>query len=114
VNKLNPDNRSAKERRTPKPVPASARAGWRLVLLLGGALFALPAPAQQDAVPWFKIAGGGGTSTNGQFTVSGAVGQHDAGGPRRELQREASLRSLELITEPRGAMLRSPFTPSAP
>ena len=30
---------------------------------------------------WFKIAGGGGTSSNGQYTVSGTVGQPDAGGP---------------------------------
>ena len=30
---------------------------------------------------WSKIAGGGGTSTNGQYSLSGTIGQHDAGGP---------------------------------
>lgn len=27
---------------------------------------------------WFKIAGGGGASTNGQFTLNGTIGQPDA------------------------------------
>ena len=35
--------------------------------------------AQGYSVDWFKVAGGGGTSTNGQFIVSGTIGQHDAG-----------------------------------
>lgn len=39
------------------------------------------ARAQQYSIDWFKIAGGGGTSTNGQYAVSGTIGQHDAGGP---------------------------------
>jgi hypothetical protein len=34
----------------------------------------------QYAIDWFKIAGGGGTSTNGQYALSGTIGQHDAGG----------------------------------
>src|SRR3954471_4688063 len=37
--------------------------------------------AQSYSIDWYKIAGGGGTSSNGQFTVSGTIGQHDAGGP---------------------------------
>ena len=37
-------------------------------------------PAQYN-IDWFKIAGGGGTSTNGQYSLSGNIGQHDAGGP---------------------------------
>ncbi len=37
--------------------------------------------AQSYSIDWHKISGGGGTSTNGQFTVSGTIGQHDAGGP---------------------------------
>jgi hypothetical protein len=36
--------------------------------------------AQQYSVNWSKIAGGGGTSTNGQFSVSGTIGQADASG----------------------------------
>lgn len=39
------------------------------------------ARAQSYAIDWYKIAGGGGTSTNGQYTLSGTIGQHDAGGP---------------------------------
>jgi hypothetical protein len=38
-----------------------------------------PAAAQSYYIDWFKIAGGGGTSTNGQYIVSGTIGQHDAG-----------------------------------
>ena len=32
----------------------------------------------QYAIDWFKIAGGGGTSTGGVYSVSGTIGQHDA------------------------------------
>jgi hypothetical protein len=35
--------------------------------------------AQPYSIDWHKIAGGGGTSTNGQFTLSGTIGQSDAG-----------------------------------
>src|SRR6185437_2368769 len=37
--------------------------------------------AQNYSIDWYKIAGGGGTSSNGQYSVSGTIGQHDAGGP---------------------------------
>ena len=36
--------------------------------------------AQPYWIGWYKIAGGGGTSANSQFSVSGTIGQHDAGG----------------------------------
>jgi hypothetical protein len=36
--------------------------------------------AQQNSVDWHKIAGGGGTSTNGQYSVTGTIGQPDASG----------------------------------
>ena len=36
--------------------------------------------AQSYSIDWYKIAGGGGTSTNGVYSVSGAIGQHDASG----------------------------------
>jgi len=46
-------------------------------------LFGLVVPslglAQSYSIDWYKIAGGGGTSSNGQYTVSGTIGQHDAG-----------------------------------
>ncbi|MFG0260752.1 MAG: GC-type dockerin domain-anchored protein [Phycisphaerales bacterium JB041] len=39
------------------------------------------AAGQQYEVPWHTIDGGGGTSSGGSFTLSGTIGQHDAGGP---------------------------------
>ena len=51
-----------------------------LGLAIASAL-AISAPAQSYSVDWYKMAGGGGTSTGGVFTVSGTIGQHDAGGP---------------------------------
>jgi hypothetical protein len=41
---------------------------------------ALAADAQQYSIDWYKISGGGGTSTNSQFSVSGTIGQPDASG----------------------------------
>jgi hypothetical protein len=35
----------------------------------------------QYSVDWYKIAGGGGSSSNGQYSLSGTVGQPDASGP---------------------------------
>ncbi len=37
--------------------------------------------AQNYSIDWYKIAGGGGTSAGGNFSVSGTIGQPDAGGP---------------------------------
>ena len=36
---------------------------------------------QQYSIDWYKVAGGGGTSTGGVYSVSGTIGQPDAGGP---------------------------------
>jgi len=44
-------------------------------------LLALPATAQSYSIDWHTIDGGGGTSTGGVFSVSGTIGQPDAGGP---------------------------------
>jgi hypothetical protein len=52
----------------------------KLILLFGLLLPAL-SQAQSYSIDWYKIAGGGGTSTGGVYSVSGTVGQHDAGGP---------------------------------
>src|ERR1039458_2189888 len=38
-------------------------------------------PAQSYSIDWYKVSGGGGTSTGGAYQVSGTIGQHDAGGP---------------------------------
>jgi hypothetical protein len=37
--------------------------------------------AQSYSIDWYKVAGGGGTSTGGVYSLSGTIGQHDAGGP---------------------------------
>jgi len=41
---------------------------------------ALSASAQSYNISWYKVAGGGGTSTNGQYSLSGTIGQPDASG----------------------------------
>jgi hypothetical protein len=43
------------------------------------ALTALTAHAQSYSIDWYKVSGGGGTSTGGVCAVSGTIGQHDAG-----------------------------------
>jgi len=54
---------------------------WRCfaALLLFAAALSTPAFAQTYAIDWFTIDGGGGTSTGGVFSVSGTIGQPDAG-----------------------------------
>jgi hypothetical protein len=42
---------------------------------------AVKASAQSYSINWYTIDGGGGTSTGGVYTVSGTIGQPDAGGP---------------------------------
>ena len=44
-------------------------------------LTAVNAHSQPYTINWYKIAGGGGTSTGDVYSVSGTIGQHDAGGP---------------------------------
>jgi hypothetical protein len=41
--------------------------------------FSNPAHAQSFAIPWWTVDGGGGTSTGGGYTLSGTIGQPDAG-----------------------------------
>jgi hypothetical protein len=50
-----------------------------ILLLSSGALFAASVLGQTFSLDWHKVAGGGGSSTNGQFGLSGTIGQHDAG-----------------------------------
>jgi hypothetical protein len=58
--------------------------GRRCVVLLAFSFvlvhsaFCLRALGQSYSVDWYKIAGGGGTSTGGVYQVSGTIGQHDA------------------------------------
>ena len=55
----------------------------RLALLAGFIILhsAFCLSAQSYTVDWYKIAGGGGTSTGGTYQVSGTIGQPDASGP---------------------------------
>ena len=64
----------------PRPV---AGAGACLAIALMLTLGMLQANAQTNyAIPWFKIAGGGAMqSPGGLYSVSGTIGQPDAGGP---------------------------------
>ena len=50
------------------------------LLLVLGLLIPTISFAQSYTVDWYKISGGGGTSTNGSYTVSGTIGQPDASG----------------------------------
>ena len=38
-----------------------------------------PVSAQRFSIDWFKVAAGGGTSSNAQFSLSGTIGQHESG-----------------------------------
>jgi hypothetical protein len=60
-------------------MPRRAAAFWSLVL--GSWFLMLATASAQYSIDWFKVAGGGGTSTNGQYAMSGTIGQLDAGGP---------------------------------
>lgn len=46
---------------------------FAVIMLLPASLL-----AQSYSIDWYKISGGGGTSTNGQFSVVGTIGQPDA------------------------------------
>jgi hypothetical protein len=54
----------------------------RFPLLLGFIIlqstFCVSAWGQSFSIDWYKVAGGGGTSTNGQYSLSGTIGQPDA------------------------------------
>ena len=49
--------------------------------LVSRLLLSTDAMAQSYSIDWYKVSGGGGTSTGGTYSVSGTIGQHDAGGP---------------------------------
>ena len=42
--------------------------------------FSLRTSAQNYSIDWYKVAGGGGTSTGGVYSLSGMIGQPDASG----------------------------------
>ena len=51
----------------------------KLILLLAGLVPGLGF-GQNYTIDWYKIAGGGGTSTGGTYQVNGTIGQPDASG----------------------------------
>jgi hypothetical protein len=53
----------------------------QLLVLAAVVSLSFTASAQNYSIDWYKIAAGGGTSTSGVYSVSGTIGQHDAGGP---------------------------------
>jgi len=52
----------------------------RAIAILFLMVTATAVQAQSYSIDWYKIAGGGGTSTDGQYSVSGTIGQPDASG----------------------------------
>src|SRR5271157_3921855 len=48
-----------------------------LAFFLLTSAFCLRAWGQSYSIGWYKIAGGGGSSSNGQYSVSGTIGQQD-------------------------------------
>ena len=71
----------------PQPIPKSKAQGCVLggscnlpLLLIAGLLLAsAPSWAQPFSMDWYNISGGGGTSTGGAYSISGTIGQPDAG-----------------------------------
>jgi len=51
-----------------------------IAILVLATFTALSASAQGYSINWYKIAGGGGTSSGGQYSLSGTIGQPDASG----------------------------------
>ncbi|MGO8929763.1 MAG: hypothetical protein ACLQU3_23095 [Limisphaerales bacterium] len=51
----------------------------KTLFLLFGLLVPTISFAQSYTIDWYKISGGGGTSTGGVYAVSGTIGQPDAG-----------------------------------
>ncbi len=51
----------------------------RISLAMSAGLFTAAAFGQSYSIDWHAIDGGGGTSTGGVFSVSGTIGQPDAG-----------------------------------
>jgi hypothetical protein len=50
------------------------------LMLLASVLVHLSAHAQTYSIDWYKVAGGGGTSTSTVYSVTGTIGQPDASG----------------------------------
>jgi hypothetical protein len=51
----------------------------QVLAVLAALLIPAYAANAQLSIMWYKVAGGGGASTGGTFTLRGTIGQHDAG-----------------------------------
>src|ERR1039457_6470010 len=51
-----------------------------LLAIAVACLLPAKASAQSYSIDWYKVSGGGGTSTGGTYQVSGTIGQPDASG----------------------------------
>ncbi len=49
------------------------------VALLLGAVWVVSAAPDAFSIPWWRVAGGGGTSDGGNYSLSGTAGQAEAG-----------------------------------
>ena len=72
----NPNSPTA---RASRPAHTYGRRRGGLTGLLSGLLLQLTVSAQNFSIDWFTIAGGGGESTGGAYSLSGTIGQPDAG-----------------------------------
>jgi hypothetical protein len=52
-----------------------------LCLIILHSAFCLRTLGQDYSVDWYKVAGGGGTSSGGNYSISGTIGQPDASAP---------------------------------
>jgi hypothetical protein len=72
------------------------------------------AHAQTYSIDWYKVAGGGGTSTGSVYSVSGTIGQPDAGltmsGGNYSLT--GGFWALYAVQTPRAPLLRIFLTPT--
>ena len=75
-----PDLKPREPARDPSRIPNVHGSGcaWRFLLPAALLLLALGARAQYS-IDWQTIAGGGGTSTGGPYSLTGTIGQPDAG-----------------------------------
>jgi hypothetical protein len=92
-----------------KTAHASLAIGSCCVLLF---LALVRANAQNYAINWYKVAGGGGTSTGAVYTVKSTIGQHDAGGPMAGglYSLTGGFWSLFAVQTPGAPLLRIVFT----
>ena len=75
-------NLMSRPRRAPLNLASGkARRGLKSALTLLFICVAALGAFGQFSISWYKISGGGGSSSNGQYAISGTIGQHDAGGP---------------------------------